>query len=247
MASEPSNLRHLFGETPTPSIDVSGVIRRSRARRAPRLLGAGAVAVLAVGGLAYGGFSGLAGLGGASTASDSGGAAPMMESDEGMTSMTDDARQKGTDGLSLCGAPVAEIPPSETGLMLSVAFPSAASVGAASIDGVVTMTNTGTSMVHGSTEFAPTITLSQAGTVVWHTPTAEGTSTTVDLAPGESIDFAASLEPVVCAPEDDEPGAFRADLPPAPAGEYQVSAAIDVYGDGAPAIVVGAPQDLALE
>jgi hypothetical protein len=246
VASEPSNLRHLFGDAPAPSIDVSSVIRRSRARRAPRVLGAGAVAVLAIGTLAYGGFAGLAGLGGTSTASDSGGAAPMMESDGGMTSMAEDSRQKGAEGLSLCGAPVAEIPPSETGLVLSVAFPTEAAVGAASIDGIVTMTNTGTQTVHGTAELSPTVTLSQDGTVIWHSHDAVIVTTMIDLGPGEALDFDASLTPVACAPQDDQPGAFRSDLPAAPAGDYRLSAAIELYGDDTTTIVSGPSADLTL-
>ena len=70
MASEPSNLRHLFGDAPQQSIDVSSVIRRSRARRAPRVLGASAVAVVTLGTVLYGGFAGLAGLGAAGSVAE---------------------------------------------------------------------------------------------------------------------------------------------------------------------------------
>lgn len=237
-------LRHLFGESPAPDIDVSRVIRRSRARRAPRVLGAGAFAVLAVGAIAYGGFAGLAGLTGG-TASDAG-SAPMMEESGEDLSATSGSLHKGTQGLSVCAQPVATIPPSETGLILSVKFPSVGEVGAASVDGIVTMTNRGTETATWSTEFAPTITVSQGGIVVWHSHVADEVSTPIDLDPGESVDYPASFTPVVCDLDDEQPGAFRSDLPSAPPGQYEVSAAIDVYGNGTTAIIGGPSQTVTL-
>ena len=238
MAPEPSNLRHLFGEAPPTGIDVSSVIRRSRARRTPRLLGAGTLAVLALGTIAYGGFAGLSSLGG-SSASDAGAAPAAESSEQGMGLMADGAARSTAEQLNLCGGPVAEIPPSETGLVLSVAFPAEAEVGATSIDGVVTMTNTGPEAVAGYTGPAPAVVLSRDGTVVWHSngPVVQLARETA-LDPGESLEFAASFTPVVCSAEDDANG-FRDDLPPAPAGEYQVSALIDLTTETAESLVSG--------
>ena len=61
----------------------------------------------------------------------------------------------------------------------------------------------------------------------------------VDLAPGESMEYAASFVPVVCAVEDDLAESFRDDLPPAPAGSYDVSALIDLSTDGNAELISG--------
>src|SRR3954468_18250544 len=96
MAAEPT-LRHLFGDPPPPeAIDVSSVIRRSRARRTPRVIGAGTLGALAVCAIAYGGFSGLAALN-QSTASDAG-SGPMAVEGESFSSMEGaEASAKGQD------------------------------------------------------------------------------------------------------------------------------------------------------
>ena len=70
MATEP-NLRHLFdAPQPASAIDVASVVRRSRARRVPKVLGVAGVSVLAIGGLVFGGVQVL---GGPVTASDTAG------------------------------------------------------------------------------------------------------------------------------------------------------------------------------
>ena len=78
----------------------------------------------------------------------------------------------------------------------------------------------------------PAITLAQDGITVWHTngPT-DLVVTAVELAPGEAMEFPASFEPVRCEPEDEIGEAFRSDLPPAGAGSYEISAALDFSSD----------------
>lgn len=223
MASEPSNLRHLFGEpSPTPAIDVSTVIRRSRARRAPRVLGAGAFAVLTVGALAYGGLAGLAGLGGV-TASDAGGAAPMMESEDGATSSMEgdtgfmDAKSSlAVADLVRCGEPVAEIPSSGLGLVLTVAFPSEIDADAASVEGTVTLTNDGAERVVATVSETPVVALVDDGTVVSAAAGGFGAKA-IDLDVGESLDYAATFTPTACG-----------GVSPLPAGDYEVLAAVDL-------------------
>src|SRR5437773_1709862 len=104
MATEP-NLRHLFDAPQPPSgIDVAAVVRRSRARRAPKMLGALGVSTLAIGGLLFGGIQvGLAGFG-TTAASDSAGSAPKVEAGAGAL---DSARAPYALELASCGAPVA--------------------------------------------------------------------------------------------------------------------------------------------
>ena len=219
MADEPT-LRHLFGEPPPPTaIDVSSVIRRSRARRAPRILGTGALAVLAATTIAYAGFSGLAGFSGA-TSSDAGGAAPMAESgvagDE--KDMASESLSSAVSDLYRCGEPVFDIPQNELGLVLSVDFPSPVDVSASSIEGVVTVTNEGDDAVVVIASSAPALALTAGDLVVWRADAGLSTRS-LDLAPGESAAYDASFSPVACGP-----GAESA----LPAGEYELHAAIDV-------------------
>jgi hypothetical protein len=115
-----------------------------------------------------------------------------------------------------------------------------AAVGASSVEGIVTMTNEGSETVSGTTAASAAITLSQDGIVLWHSNGAMiDMAAVVDLAPGESMEYSASFVPVVCGVEDDLADGFRDDLPEAPAGTYQVSAAIDLTTDGAAELITG--------
>jgi hypothetical protein len=124
------------------------------------------------------------------------------------------------------------VAPSQFGLVLDVVFPAAVPAASGRIDGLVIMTNTSSEQVTGSTFTTPAVTLSQDGIVVWHTNGAtDANATAVDLAPGASLQYAASFDPVRCSPEDDALEAFPADLPLAGAGSYELSAAIDFSPD----------------
>ena len=231
MATEP-NLRHLFdAPQPTSVIDVASVVRRSRARRMPKILGVTGVSVLAIGGLVFGGVQ-VFGLPAASNIAGSAPAAdsPMM-SEAGDSGFSDDTKRAAAEYLNLCAAPVAVVAPSQTGLVLSVSFPDAPA-GSTVVEGTVTMTNTGAETLIGYTAATPAITLARDNVVLWHSngPTTQE-AREVSLAPGASMDYAASFSPVVCAAEDDSRESFRTDLPAAPAGEYRVSAAIEFMGD----------------
>lgn len=246
MATEP-NLRHLFdAPQPTNAIDVASVVRRSRARRTPKVLGVTGVSVLAIGGLVFGGVQVL----GAPAASNIAGSAPAadspMMSEAGDAGLADGTKRTAAEYLNLCEAPVAEVAPSATGLMLSVNFPSAPA-GSTIVEGTVTMTNTGSSTLIGYTAAAPVITLAHEGVVVWHSngPTTQE-ARQVALAPGASIDYEASFSPVVCLAEDDSRESFRSDLPAAAAGQYQVSAAIEFMGDFDAELVSGPASTVSL-
>jgi hypothetical protein len=71
----------------------------------------------------------------------------------------------------------------------------------------------------------------------------------VDLAPGESVEFAASFVPVRCAVVDDEAPRFRDDLPAVPVGDYSLTAALD-FALSSPTesleLVTGGPSAIAL-
>ncbi len=247
MASEPNTIRHLFSAPqPEGAIDVAAVVRGARARRLPKVLGVTGVGVLAIGGLVFGGLQ-LGG--GVSPASDAAGT-----STEGMTSdaggsaemFSDTIKRAPAEKLNLCTGSVALLDTVDTGLELSVDFPDAVA-GTASVAGTVTLTNVGPDAITGYTAASPAITLSQNGMVVWHSngPMID-LAREVDLAPGESMAYEASFTPVVCGVEDDLAESFRADLPAAAPGQYEVSAAIDVMGDFDARLVSGPAESITL-
>jgi hypothetical protein len=137
------------------------------------------------------------------------------------------------DRINLCGGPLAEVAPNPDGLVLSTAFPESSATGTGAIDGTVTLTNTGTQTVKGTTAASPAITVSQDGVVLWHS---NGPmimlAVVVDLAPGQSMNYRASFTPVRCGVGDDLADGFPDNLPALPAGGYQVSAAIDLSREG---------------
>jgi len=249
MATEP-NLRDLLrGDTPTlRAIDTEAVIRRSKTRRLPAQIGIGGAFTLAIGGL---GVAGLQGLDGTQSSSDSATTMSEQAPDQGRDGVQGTTEGEATTGgikrapadrINLCGGTLAEVAPSETGLVLTVDFPDSP-VGTAPVFGTVTLTNTGTRQIAGYSSPTPAITLSQAGIVLWHSngPTIQSIQDVL-LAPGESLDYQASFTPVVCSVDDDTAEAFRTDLPPVAAGEYQLSAAADISVDGVAELVTGPTQ-----
>lgn len=231
MATEP-NLRHLFDAPQSPAgIDVEAVVRRSRARRAPKMLGALGVSALAIGGLVFGGIQvGLAGFG-TTTASDSAGSGPKVESGAGAL---DSARAPYALELAACGAPVASTV-ADSELTLAVSFPTAVAPGE-SVEGTVTLTNTGAERLTGQTGSAPAIALSRDNVVVWHSagPPVQ-LAVDLDLEPGESVQYTAAFDARACSVDDDS----RTDLPAAEPGQYQVSAAIDFTDEHGDHLVTG--------
>jgi hypothetical protein len=111
-----------------------------------------------------------------------------------------------------------------------------------SITGTVTLTNTTTARVTGTTGATPIVTLSRNGRVLWHTNGAMITmAAEVDLAPGASMTYPASFSPVECAPQDEADNAFRENLPRVPVGRYDVSAAIDLTRDDGTSVLITGP------
>lgn len=227
-----SDLRKMLGETDAPSarIDVARVIRGSRARRLPRQLAVGGVSTLAVLGIGFLGISTLQ----PQPASDS---ATTLQSEYapsagGSAADNDSVKRAPADKINLCTGPLAEVAPSATGLQLDAEFTSPIAAGTAPVDGTVRLTNLGASRVTGSIGAAPAVTVSQGGIVLWHSngPTID-LAQVVDLAPGQSMELAASIVPVRCDVADDELESFRSDLPALPAGDYQLSVAMDFLPD----------------
>lgn len=226
MPSE-DDLRAELGRTPTAGgIDLDRVIARSRARRRPRQVAATLVGALALTGVLVIGVQTLP-----RPASDS---AVMMESESGAAdggAASEDAALSGPAAplIAACAAPAGAPTGIVGGLALEVIFPTSVSAGTAQIEGTVRVTNVGTTPVSATTAPVPAITVSENGIVVWHTngPTILSLAT-IELEPGQSVELPASATLVRCSPEDDALPEFRADLPALAAGDYALTAAMDV-------------------
>lgn len=232
-----SELRRRFqeGTQPRGEIDVDAVLRRARARRRPRVVLAAAGSVVAIAAIAVPAVvvtsfgTSPATVSSADYAPE---AAPDAEDGAGGAAGSDAAMSRpSAERLNLCEAPVAAFPPAEDGLVISAA-PVSAAADARSIPVTVTLTNTGSASILGTTASRPALTLSRDGTTIWHTNgPSDMSARIVDLGPGESMTYETVFEPLVCGPDDDAREAFRPDLPAAGPGTYLLWAAIDVSHD----------------
>jgi hypothetical protein len=225
------------GDVPSGEIDLAAVLRRSRARRRPRVILVGAASVLAVAAIVVPVSVSALTTGSSAGSSALAGEAPSVESATGSaggvadSTAADPLKRGPADKLNLCAGPLAEVAPAPSGLVLTIA-PVDAAATATAIPVVVTLTNTGPATVTGSTSAAPAITLSQNGITLWHTNGAvDSIGMVVDLAPGASMTYATTFEPVICGIDDDAADLFRSDLPAVAPGTYAVSAALDVSLD----------------
>ncbi len=263
MAPDENDLRASLheGEPPAGSIDLDRVLRRTRARRRPKVLLAGAGGALAAAAIVVPvALLGTPATTGVSTLADAPAPGSEARDSSAGSGAESDASQPFADGgasisrapadkLNLCAGTVAEVAPNEQGLVLEVQ-PLEAARADAPLTADVTLTNTGPAPVTGSTGGSPALTLSQDGLVLWHSngPTTM-IAVMVDLAPGESMEYTAAFEPVRCAVDDDLDVSFRDDLPEVDAGTYQLGAAIDLVSDD-PAVgtilVTGPTTDIAL-
>ena len=210
-------------------LDAAAVIRRSKRRRLPQQLAVGGLSTLAVAGIGFAGVTAFRMLPqgamtmSAGSSADSGAAVPEK------AGPVQGVKHAPADRINLCGGPSAKAAPNANGLVLSTDFPASSATGTRPIDGTVTLTNTGTQTIKGTTAASPAITVSQGGTVLWHS---NGPmimlAVVVDLAPGQSMSYRASFTPVRCETADDLAHGFPDNLPALPAGSYQLSAAIDL-------------------
>ena len=235
-----SDLRRLL-QGPTDGgqrspLDTSRVVRRARLRRLPKQIVIGSTVTLAAAGIAVASIQGLqlanpssATLG---TSAADGAAESVPEPAIPGAAGGDTIKRAPAERLNLCEGTLAEVAPSVTGLVLTTAFPDGAPADGSPVTGTVTLTNTGTQRVSGTTGATPAITVSQNGIVLWHSngPTI-AMAMMVDLDPGESLEYGAAFTPVRCGVEDDMAESFRENLPPLTAGTYDVSAAIDIMLD----------------
>ena len=244
-----SDLRRRFqeGTQPRGDIDVDAVLRRARARRRPRVVLAAAGSLVAIAAIAVPAvaFTGLgSSAGGASTvAGDE--AAPQYATPDSASGAGDAATGIAVPragALNLCAAPVADTAPASNGLTLTVA-PVTAQATDRHIVATVTLTNSGTTPIFGSTASEPVLVLSRDGITIWHSNGVHDDSARlVDLGPGESMTYQTTFEPLVCGTEDDLQAEFRGDLPAAGPGTYLLYALIDVsHDDGSAVDLVSGP------
>lgn len=236
----------LRSDTGAPSgLDADAVIRRARSRRLPRQIVLGSVATLAVAGIALAGFTAITIPQSAiMSASDSMGGAE-SEPLPGAPDRGYGSEQAPAEKVNPCGGELAQVAPSDTGLVLTMHFPASAPADGQPVSGTVTLSNTGTERVTGSSAASPILTVSQNGRILWHSNGAGAAiAVLVDLAPGESMDYEVTLTPVACGMEDELGTGFRDGLPALPAGDYQVSALIDLVpeaADGGGSHLIGGP------
>lgn len=231
--------------SPAREADAGSVIRRSRRRRLPRQLAAGGTLTLAIAGIGVAGFTGLRGAPMGTTMTDATTeSAPESLSgpDAGDATGGEAIQAAPASKLNPCGGTIADVAPS-AGLVLETRFAPSAPADGQSVDGTVTLTNTGTERITGTSAATPAITLSQDGEVLWHS---NGPMimmvVEVDLAPGESLDYPASFTAVQCGEQDELTESFRDDLPALDKGSYEISAAIDfLAADGSPLPTVTGP------
>lgn len=236
-------LAHSAARATLPKLDPEAVVRRSRRARAPRLAAAGGVFSLAAIGIAVAGVQGLR-VG--SPVMESAGSAPESAADQGLT-MPSGAPTGGAAAVNLCGGVLAA-PSDHPGLSLTVEFPAEASVASGTVEGTVTLTNTGGEPLQATSPAVAPVTLSQDGLVLWHTSGPMILSLVeLDLAPGEAHSWQAAFTPVQCDDES-ELQADPATLPAVAPGLYQVSAAVDLtLTDGGTLQFIGTPANINLE
>ena len=227
MPTEDELRNALRGADAPNHLDASRVVARVKARRAPRQAGGillGALALTGVGVLTVQTLPVTPPV--AETA---------MVAEDSSAGGAADAKRAPAEKLNLCESPVADIVPSASGLELTVEFPDRAAVGAGPIEGLVRMTNTSAERVSGTTAAVPAITVARDGITVWHSNGPMILSLViVDLGPGESVEYGASFDPVLCTAADEADG-FPPGLPALEPGTYELSAAIDFAWDNPPA------------
>lgn len=233
------------------AIDLDAVLRRSRARRRPQVVAVAVVSSLAALAIIVP-VSVSVGLGptgmfsASSGSSVSAGDASGQKAPESGPDAVGGAAGGGIDlapaqKVNLCGGTLAELAPASNGLLLTVA-PVAAVASDRSIPATVTLTNTGTTAFSGSASPFPAVTFSRDGVVLWHSNGAvPSLAQVIELAPGASLTFSTTFEPVVCGVADDERTSFRPDLPAAGPGSYGLSAVLEVTTNDGGSIVVSGP------
>ena len=226
-------------------LDAAAIIRRSKRRRLPRQLGAGGTMTLAVAGISVASITGLKTLGpnmfGSPTTAEHGAGDSGAEVPPELSAPQESPGRVSPDRVNLCGSPLAAVPQNRFGLVLDAHFPADAPATGAPVTGSVTLTNTSTRTITGTSTSRPSVTLSRDGVVLWHSNGVQPAGTALRLAPGQSVQYPATVTPVECTAADDRVGGFRAGLPAVPPGHYRISVLLAVDASGASALVGAEP------
>jgi hypothetical protein len=232
-------IRQMLLATDVPAVqlaDFSHMIRVSRRRRLPKQALVGAVTGAAVVSL---GTAGRTGFLRQQTAPNLPAAKALPAPTSSQTPPSHGGKRLPADQLQRCGSAVLHPAASRLGLVLTTEFPSVVSRTAGSVDGYVVLTNTSSATVSGYVLGAPTVTFAEGGITRWHSfAGSDPKRIGIELKPGRSYRFATTFSPVVCSSSDEEQGG-RSDLPAAPAGRYELSAAVDFLGDFGADLVTG--------
>ena len=236
MPSE-SDLRDLL-RGPDPegrtAIDLDAVLTRARRRRRPRVIAAQALGSVALVGVLVTAVTvslPRAAETTAITAQDTDAGAGEAEA----APFADDSHLRWMPDS--CGAPASD-PVSADGLSLELA-PLVVEEGTSTVPVTVTLRNERSVRVAGVTDVTPHLTLSRDGLVVWHSAVAEPATPgaarpVVDLEPGESMTFDATLDLVICGSEEDI--LSDAPMPLATAGAYELRAVLVIDSANDPAV-----------
>ena len=230
------------------AIDVDAVLGASRAKRRARrtavLGGAGATAaVLAVGALVFGlQGGGLTGETSTDASLESGAVA------ESSPEVADDRDESGgldagaaLDMLYRCGAPVASPTDAATSpLSVRLVVPVNVEPGT-SVTVEVIVTNDGDATVSGTLRGVPGIAVDDDRIVVWHTSTAGGSTTALELAPGESFTLPGSFETRRCDFGDEPLDPAATELPPLASGSYGARAVVGFTSDSGSSVALVSP------
>ena len=221
------------------AIDIDAVLGASRAKRRARrtavLGGAGATAaVLAAGALVLG----LQG----------GGLTGRTSTDASLESgaVAESAPEVADDGAALdmpypCGAPVTSPTNAATSpLSVRLVLPVDVEPGT-SVTVEVIVTNPGDATVSGTLRGVPGIAVDDDRVVVWHTSTAGGSTTALELAPGESITLPGSFETRRCDVGDRPLDPAATELPPLASGSYRARAVVGFTSESGSSVALVSP------
>ncbi|EPR75910.1 hypothetical protein ADILRU_1756 [Leifsonia rubra CMS 76R] len=201
------------GDTPAITIDADTIVSRSKARRRPRQFAVGTVGVLAAASLVFAGVNTFP------PANDLTSAGIMAE--DSSSRAENDSEAGAAESLlapntfadtETCGAIIPSQAASPYGLTLEVDLPGPIR-SSGSAFGSVRLTNTSDFAVTGTTATVPDLNLTRDEVSISHSPDAQILSVTpVNLQPGQSLEFAISLDIYDCTTSDTggmlEPGIY---------------------------------------
>jgi hypothetical protein len=239
-------LRSATEDAPTV-IDTAAVIRRSKAKRLPRQIGLATAYVAVAAGIFAGAMFGLTHIP-FSTSGGSESAATRGQHDVAPTPATGDSAGKGALAawFPVCGTAPKVSAAAAGRLAATVTFPDAAS-GSHRVLGTVTVTNTGSTTIRGTSDYSPIMSLLRSGNVVWHSnPSSVDPSQAFSLAPGQFMTFTASFSALRCTAQNEssDGGPLASTLPALAAGSYDLIAQIDLRFGGSTTILTSSASSI---